>query len=151
MRTIHVAENAVSIWFSQEEPPPRRQMLRLVRQALKDGGFAPWPETEAECFAAEGEALLIAHPGPTHPHVIFFDDLESLLGAVAACPDAESSLYAAENGYFLAVPPELRHPALYEFGAEASVSADRLAHAKEHGECLLPDRAIAELRRRFAT
>lgn len=62
MRVMQVAERAVAIWFVEEDAPPRRNMLTLVRSALKASGYAPWRSTEAECFSAGNETLLIARP-----------------------------------------------------------------------------------------
>lgn len=62
MRVVQVAERAVAIWFVQEEAPPLRTMLSLVRGALAGSGYEPWHTAEAECFAAGDETLLIARP-----------------------------------------------------------------------------------------
>lgn len=151
MRAVQVAENAVSIWFSGEEMPSRRQVMTLVRRMLEQEGFAPWPETEAECFAAGKDALVIARPGRGHRRAFFFEDLEALLGGASCCEGGGSALYFAEGGYILTLDPEDVRPGLYEFGRDCPLPPDWEAHAREQGLCLLPEDAAASLGRHFAT
>ena len=150
MRTIRATETSVSIWFSQEEVPRSEQLLALIRQALVSHGLAPWAETEAECFAAGSDTLIIARPGHPRRPAFRFDDLETLLAAVAACPAQDSSLYTYDDGYLLTVPPEEPAPALYEYGRAYSVTQDWETHAREQGQCLIRDTAVFDLRRRFS-
>ena len=149
MRTVQVTETAVSIWFSHEAVPGRGQLLALVRQALTEQGLPPWSQTEAECFAAGEDALVIARPGRAHQAAFYFDDLEMLLGGVLATAEGESSLYAAEDGYILIVAPEAAGPALYEYGQPWQIDADWEHHAEEQGRCLIERSAISDLRRCF--
>lgn len=150
MRAVQVAENAVSIWFSREDIPNRRQMLTLVRRMLEQKGFAPWPETEAECFTAGEDALVIARPGRGGRRAFFFGDLEALLGGALCCADGDSALYFAEEGYILTVVPENIRSGLYEFGEDCPLPLHWEEHAKEQGQCLLPEDATAALRRHFS-
>ncbi|MCC8357118.1 MAG: adaptor protein MecA [Oscillospiraceae bacterium] len=149
MRTVQATENAVSIWFSQEEAPPQQQVLRLVRSALEERGLAPWPETEAECFAAGADTLVIARPA-AHSAGFYFEDLESLLAGALACPDGESDLYAVPDGYILTAAADVAVPALYEFGTPRRVLPDWAAHAAEQGQRLAASDAIATLRYWFS-
>ena len=125
MRTVQAAATAVSIWFSGEDAPDRAGLLALVRQALADRGLAPWPDVEAECFSAGGDALIIARPAGRRRQVFAFPELESLLAGALACPDGPSSLYdAGADGYILTAAPETVSPALWEWGTPAGVTAD---------------------------
>ncbi|MCD8115771.1 MAG: hypothetical protein LUE21_01395 [Oscillospiraceae bacterium] len=150
MRTVQATEKTVSIWFSQEDAPPRRQVLRLVRSALEERGLAPWPETEAECFAAGGDTLVIARPA-AHSLGFYFEDLESLLAGALACPDGESDLYAVPEGYILTVAGDMAVSALYELGASRRISPDWAVHAVEQGRCLIAHDAVETLRRYFSS
>ena len=150
MRTVRATETSVSIWLSQEETPPEGQMLALIRQALAAQGLDPWPETEAECFAAGGDTLIIARPVHPRRPAFYFDDLEALLAGIADCPDRGGSLYTYGDGYLLALPPEASAPALYEHGLAGSVTADWEVHAREQGQCLIRDTAVFDLRRCFS-
>ena len=150
MRTVRATETSVSIWLSKEEVPPEGQMLTMIRQALTDQGLEPWPEMEAECFAAGEDALIIARPGHVRRQAVYFDDLETLLDGVAACEASESSLYIDGEGYLLTVESERLAPALHEYGEAISVTADWEAHAREQGRCLIRDTAIFDLRRYFS-
>ncbi|MCD7844920.1 MAG: adaptor protein MecA [Oscillospiraceae bacterium] len=149
MRTVQATENAVSIWFSQEDAPPRRQVLRLVRSALEERGLTPWPETEAECFAAGADTLVIARPA-AHSPGFYFEDLEALLAGALACPDGESDLYALPEGYILTVSGDMAVSALYEFGVPRRVSPGWAVHAAEQGQRLIAHSAAATLKRWFS-
>ncbi len=152
MRAVQVAENAVSIWFSREDIPDRRQMLTLVRRMLEREGYAPWAETEAECFTAGEDALVIARPGRAGRRAFFFEDLEALLGGASCCAGGDgSALYLSGGGYILTLAPEQVRPGLYEFGADCALPAQWEEHAREQGLCLLPENAAADLRRYFLT
>ncbi len=150
MKTVQATETAVSIWITHEQAPTREQMLRLVRQALADHGLDPWPETEAECFAAGEDTLVIARPAHARRPAFCFGDLEDLLGGAMPCPDGDSSLYAVGEGYVLALGPEEVRPSLYEYGQAGCVTAGWEAHAREQGLCLIRGEAVAVLRRYFA-
>ena len=149
MRTVQATDKLVSIWISREQPPGRREMGALVRQALAERGLAPWPEVEAECFAAGEDTLLIARPGRPSRAGFFFADLEALLAAALANAPGESSLYAAPGGYILTVDRAAAGPALYEFGDAFPAGADWEAHAAEQGRPLIRGDAIAALGRYF--
>ena len=150
MRTVQATDTAVSIWITREAAPTGEQMLRLVRQALEDQGLAPWRETEAECFAAGEDTLVIARPGRARRVGFYFCGLEELLGGALACPEAESCLYVLEDGYMLVLAPEHAAPSLYEYGERQSVGADWEEHAREQGMCLIRNGALGTLRRFFS-
>ncbi len=150
MRTVQATDTAVSIWFSRENAPSRQQMLSLVRQALVERGLDPWSSTEAECFAAGEDTLVIARPGQPHRLAFYFEELETLLGGVMGCAEGESSLYAEGEGYILTAVPEAAGPALYEFGRETPLSAAWETHGEEQGRLLIRDTAISDLRRYFS-
>ena len=150
MKTVQATDTAVSIWISREEPPSRAQMLRLVRQALADRGLAPWPETEAECFAAGQDTLVIARPGHPRRAAFYFGDLEDLLGGAFSCPAGDSALYAVGEGYVLAVAPEAAGPGLYEYGRPYEAGPLWEVHAREQGMCLIREDAAAVLSRYFS-
>ena len=146
MKTVQATDTAVSIWITREQAPTGEQMLSLVRQALADRGLAPWAETEAECFAAGEDTLVIARPGPGRRLGFYFADLEELLGAALAGGPGDGSLYDVGRGYMLALAPEAAGPALYEYGAPRTLAPGWEEHAREQGMCLLRDSALAQLR-----
>ncbi len=150
MRTVQATETAVSIWITREQAPSRAQMLELIRQALAERGLAPWEETEAECFAAGEDTLVIARPGHPRRAGYFFGDLEALLAGAFSCADGPSALYNAGDGYVLTVEPEAAGPALAEYGDTFPVTAEWEVHAREQGMCLMGENAIACLRRHFS-
>ena len=149
MRAVRTEENAVTIRLSGEPVPARGEVLRLVRQALEESGYAPWPETEAECFAAGEEVLVIARPGGARRRAFFFPDLETLLAAASCLPAEDGAVYAEAGGYILTLPAGCVRPALYEFGRERRLPPLWEHHAREMGLCLIPERAPAVLRATF--
>ena len=149
MRSIRTEENAVAIWLSGEPVPARGEVLRLVRQSLEESGYTPWQETEAECFAAGEEVLVIARPGEACRRAFFFPDLETLLAAAVCLPGEEGAVYAAEGGYILTLPAEGVCPALYEFGRELRLPPLWEDHAREMEQCLITAGAAAVLRETF--
>lgn len=150
MKTVQATETAVSIWISREQAPSRAQMLELIRQALAERGLTPWEETEAECFAAGEDTLVIARPGHPRRAAFYFGDLEALLAGALSCADGDSSLYIAGDGYALTVEPEAAGPALMEFAEPFPVVPEWEVHAREQGMCLIREGAIADLRRYFS-
>lgn len=149
MRSIQAEEKAVTIRLSGEPAPEREEVLRMVRQALEESGYAPWSETEAECYAAGEEILVIARPGEEKRKAFFFPELETLLAGAAGLSGEDGAVYAAEDGYILLLPPESVRPALYEFGRELRLPRLWECHAREQGRCVLAERAAAVLRKMF--
>lgn len=149
MRSIQTEEKTVTIRLSGEPVPERGEVLRLVGQALEEGGYAPWPETEAECYSAGEEILVIARPGEAKRAAFFFPELEALLAGANGLPGEDGAVYAAESGYILTLPPEEAAPALYEFGQEMRLPRLWEFHAREQGRCLIGERAPAVLREMF--
>ena len=149
MMQIQATDTAVSIWISREQPPAGETLRRLVRRALSERGLVPWGEVEAERFTAGEDTLIIARPGKERRPAFFFSELEGLLAGALACADGPSALYAVQDGYLLAADRSCAGPALYEFGEAGSVTAGWERHAAEQGQCLIPEDAVAALRRYF--
>ena len=149
LRSIRTEENAVVIRLSGEPVPGRGELLRLVRRSLENSGYAPWPETEAECFAAGEEVLVIARPGGPGMGAFFFPDLETLLAGAACLTGEDGAVYAAEGGYILTLPAGGVRPALYEFGRELRLPPLWEYRAREMERCLIPAHAPRVLRETF--
>ena len=149
MRSIQTEENTVTIRLTGEPVPERREVLRLVREALEERGYAPWPATKAECYTAGEEILVIARPGEAKLTAFLFPEFEALLAGAACISGEDGTVYAAEDGYILVLPPESVCPALYEFGQALRLPSLWEIHAREQGRCLIPERAPAVLRETF--
>lgn len=149
MIEIQAADRVVSIRFVGEQPPAGRALERLVRRALAERGLAPWEGMQAECFAAGQDALVIARPVRDCRPGFYFSELEELLAGALACADGPSALYTYADGYLLAADAGAAGPALYEFGQALRVRQAWERHAAEQGMCLIPENAIAALRRYF--
>ena len=150
MISVQATDRLVSLWVSREAPPTRERMLCLVRQALAERGLPPWAETEAECFAAGEDTLIIARPVRPRRRAFYFSDLEALLGGALRCPPGESALYTPGEGYILTVAPEAAALALREFGETYEAGPLWEEHAREQGMCLIREDAIAVLSRYFS-
>lgn len=61
MITYLVSSDCVSALLEPGETPDVRALVSLC---LAGGGFAPWPDLEAELFSGSGGTLLIARPVP---------------------------------------------------------------------------------------
>ena len=147
MRTIRTGEKAVEIWLSGEPAPAAEEVLSLVRSALAEGGFRPWEETRAECFAAGEDLLVLARPAPPRRRAFFFGGRESLAACAGILPGTGGALYAVPGGRLLVLdPPELGE-ALYEFGDERRLHPLWEAWAREHGLCVIPENALTQLRK----
>ena len=151
MMEIQAAASAVTVRFVGERPPGGRALEALVRRALAERGLPDWEQMQAECFAAGDEALVIARPVRDCRPAFYFDGLEPLLAGALACADGPSALYREGDGYLLAADRSCAGPALYEFGLSGSVSGAWEVHAAGQGLCLIPENAIAALRRYFGT
>lgn len=148
MRVFHVDDRAVALRFAGELPA-RGELAPLIGRVLRERGLDPWPETEAECFAAGGEVLVFARPGRARPRAFRFSDLEALLAAVRAFPGAGGALYDAGDGYLLTAMPDEPCGALYEFGEASRLTPERACHLREQGRCLIDTGAAEALRRLF--
>lgn len=148
MRAIRAGENAVAIWVSGEEPPGRRELTELVRRSLLDGGFAPWEDTEAECFTSGDDLLVIARPGQRR-RAVFFSSLEDLLFCAGAIPAEGGALYAARGGYIWVVTAAESSAGMCEFGEELRLHPLWESHAAEQGRRILPEGAGRVLRETF--
>ena len=143
----------ISLWLCGGENPPTtpQDTARLIRHARTEAGLSPWEETEADCFQAGDQLLILARPAPPKPHGFYFPDLESLLGAIFSCPPRDSALYSMKDGYLLVFPRMPECLPLYEFGTELPIHPFWEIHAREQGQCILPQNAMANLLPVFST
>ena len=149
MRTIRVEPETVTIWISGEELPEREEVLALVRRSLAEEGFDPWEQTEAECFEAGRELLVIARPAPARQAAFFLPSVESLVAFAEAAPEAEGSVYAARRGYIWTMPPSSVRPGMYDFAEPQTLHPMWEVHAREQGRCIIPENAGQVLRQSF--
>lgn len=146
MRSIQTEENAVTIWVTGEPAPEGGEVLRLVRRALAEGGFSPWPDTTAECFASGEDVLVLARPGEPRRGAYLFPDREALSACARAVPWEGGAVYAVPEGYILTLEAREAPPGIAEFGDELQLHPLWEAYAREREWCVLPDCAGERLR-----
>lgn len=145
-------EPGLSLRFSGHAAPITPQnAARLVRQAQERAGLSPWSDMEADCFQAGDELLILARPLPARPQGFLFACFEDLLGAVRARTGKSGALYTVPGGYLLSVPRSAPNLCLREFGEEYPLSPDWEIHAREQGQCIFPENAIAHLLALYST
>ena len=147
MRTVRTGEKAVQIWLSGEPVPEAKDILAIVRGALAERGFLPWPETQAECFAAGEDVLVLARPAAPRRRAFYFDGRESLLACAHVLPGTGGAVYGLPRGGFLMTleAAELNE-AIFEFADERSLHPLWETFAREHGLCVIPENALEKLK-----
>lgn len=138
----------ISLWLcgrGENSPTTPGDAARLIRHAREEAGLPPWEETEADCFQSGNQLLILARPVSARPHGFYFPDLESLLGAVFACPPRDSALYSMREGFLLVFPQIPDFLPLHEFGSDFPLHPLWEIHAREQGLCILPQNAMANL------
>ena len=147
MRSIETEEKAVTIRLTGEPTPSRAELMWLVRLALEARGFPAWEDTEAECFTAGEEILVIARPGERR-RAFFFDDMDALLTAVSGSI-GDGAVYAVPEGYVLIPAPGKAPPILREFGREMRLPPLWEVFARERGWRIVPEGGTSVLANAF--
>ncbi len=146
--------DAAVLSLSAEELPQTdrsRRLCALVRQAQAARGLPVWESMEASLLQCGGSALLLAWP--TETAVYAFSAFEDLLCAALACPEPPRAALTYLDGrwYLFLRCVRGRMPAVFgEFGERVPGSEALLIHQCEHGALILPEDAVAALRRYFA-
>lgn len=160
MATESITECAVAIYLAESEleelglhiPVSAQDAKTLISNAMLTSGRQPWGKMEVDMFTYDDSVLLLARPSDRAVHCFVFDTFEDLLGAVGSLPrTAQSTLIWMDGAYylFLGVNEVGRSGALFEFGRPVHCSEGSFAHIAEHGDVLLTNRAIFELRKHF--
>ena len=145
MRTIETTPQCVAIRLSHEPVPARAELLRLVGQALKADGYAPWPGVEWDCFVAGEETLLLARPGAVPLAGVWAADRNTLHAMALACGGGPGALYEREGSYLLLMDESQIPPALYEFGQVILLPRLYTAHVREHFRTVFAENALSAL------
>ena len=125
--------------------------LELAREAFRRAGLPLEQPVEIETYPDQSGVLVFIHMNPVQPAAWCFEDWEDLLAAAAAlgedCPDA--ALYWWEGGCWLVMPGQDACLAarLSEFGSQELEDPYRIPRLAEYGELLIPQNALAVLRR----
>ena len=127
--------------------------LELARDAFRQAGLPLEQPVEIETYPDKNGVLVFIHISPVQPAAWYFEDLEDLLSAAAVlggdCPD--SALYGWEDGCWLVLPGQDAGLAarLSEFGSQELEDRYIIPRLAEYGKCLIPENALAVLRRHF--
>lgn len=160
MSAESITESAVAIYLEETElkelglhiPVSAKEAKTLISNAMRKGGWQPWGKMEVDMFTYDDSVLLLARPSGKAVDCFAFDDLESLLGAaLCLAPDALSTLIWMDGSYYLFFGPGdagSKAP-LYEFGRRVRCDDGSFAHMAEHGNVLMANHAVSELRHYF--
>ena len=125
----------------------------ILRRALGESYKDQWQNAYLELFTGKDSLLLVARAHSGEPHFFAFDDIESLIGAAALCPDdIISFLSYCDDKYYLIVYPwdsEAPPSVLFEYGEELPLHPSYAFRLTEHGRALSGPTALDELRTCF--
>lgn len=127
--------------------------LELARDAFRQAGLPLEHPVEIETYPDKNGVLVFIHISPVQPAAWYFEDLEDLLAAAGAlggdCPGA--ALYWWEEDYWLVMSGQDVSLAarLSEFGSQELEDPYILPRLAEYGKCLIPENALAVLKKHF--
>lgn len=126
----------------------------LVHSALAEAGIALDGNLEIEAFSNAEGILMFARVIPQKPTFCVFECIDELIMAATAIHDApsDSSLTYLEGKYWLTLFGSARmlEAQLSEFSEKQALNGDFIRHLSEHGQILIPHRALNKLNEYFA-
>ena len=125
--------------------------LELARNAFRQAGLPLEPPVEIETYPDKCGVLVFIHINPVQPAAWYFEDWEALLAAAVLLGEEDAALYWWEDGCWLVLPGQDAGLAarLSEFGSQELEDSYIIPRLAEYGKCLIPENALAVLRRHF--
>ncbi len=151
MQITPVQNQGLVVTFTNESPVGFRDILQHLKNVLQG--------VSAELIRQnESMQQLAAQEFDENRRMFVFMTLHQAMQYAASVPanlSVRSHLYKADEAYFLVVERNrLSYKAFnkisaqaVEFGNLIAVSEERMQYLKEHGDCLIEDRAVSRLRR----
>lgn len=151
MQITPIQNQGLVLTLTSESPSVFRDILQHVRERLQG--------LSAE-LSRQNEAIMqhAAQEFDQNRRMFAFMTLHQAMQYAAAIPanlSVKSCLYKADEAYYLVIDKNRLSYKTFnrisaeavEFGTLIAVSEERLQYLREHGECLIADRAVSRLRK----
>lgn len=169
LQIMMVPDQGLLLTFSEKDPMDTKEGAKLMeylkemKQAMEKGlfpkleeGTSETPNTTPQAKEQPKNQAADSQPAKPTKSIFVFDNIHSLMEYAAILPSTlriHSELYVMNGVYYLYLE---KGSASYERYSRACVQAmefsfdfiadeQRLLHLKEHGECLIPEKAIKKL------
>ncbi|MDE6388469.1 MAG: adaptor protein MecA [Lachnospiraceae bacterium] len=155
MQITPLKDKGLAVTFTNESPAGFRDILQHLKEALQGVSAEISRQEEEERQARKQEQL---EEFDENRRMFVFATLHQVMQYTASIPSGvsvKSHLYKESETYYLVVEKNRLSHKLFnkisaqavEFGNLIAVSEERMQYLKEHGECLIADRAVSRLRR----
>lgn len=155
MQITPLKDKGLAVTFTNESPAGFRDILQHLKEVLQGVSAEISRQEEEERQARKQEQL---EEFDENRRMFVFATLHQVMQYTASIPSGvsvKSHLYKESETYYLVVEKNRLSHKLFnkisaqavEFGNLIAVSEERMQYLKEHGECLIADRAVSRLRR----
>lgn len=155
MQITPLKDKGLAVTFTNESPAGFRDILQHLKEVLQGVSAEISRQEEEERQARKQEQLDELNESR---RMFVFATLHQMMQYAASIPSGvcvKSHLYKESEIYYLVVEKNRLSYKMFnkisaqavEFGNLIAVSEERMQYLKEHGECLIADRAVSRLRR----
>lgn len=155
MQITPLKDKGLAVTFTNESPAGFRDILHHLKEVLQGVSAEINRQEEAERQAGKQEKLDELNESR---RMFVFATLHQVMQYAASIPSGlsvKSHLYKESEVYYLVVEKNRLSYKMFnkisaqavEFGNLIAISEERMQYLKEHGECLIADRAVSRLRR----
>ncbi len=155
MQIMPLKDKGLAVTFTNESPAGFRDILQHLKEVLQGVSAEISRQEEEERQARKQEQLDELNESR---RMFVFATLHQVMQCAASIPSGvcvKSHLYKESEIYYLVVEKNRLSYKMFnkisaqavEFGNLIAVSEERMQYLKEHGECLIADRAVSRLRR----
>lgn len=155
MQITPLKDKGLAVTFTNESPAGFRDILQHLKEVLQGVSAEISRQEEEERQARKQEQLDELNESR---RMFVFATLHQVMQYAASIPSevcVKSHLYKESEIYYLVVEKNRLSYKMFnkisaqavEFGNLIAVSEERMQYLKEHGECLIADRAVSRLRR----
>lgn len=155
MQITPLKDKGLAVTFTNESPAGFRDILQHLKEVLQGVSAEISRQEEEERQTRKQEQL---EEFDENRRMFVFATLHQVMQYTASIPSSisvKSHLYKESETYYLVVEKNRLSHKMFnkisaqavEFGNLIAVSEERMQYLKEHGECLIADRAVSKLRR----
>lgn len=156
MQITPLRDKGLAVTFTSEGPAGFRDILQHLKEVLQGVSDELTRQDEEERQrGVEGQQ---SENYDDNRRMFAFDFLNEAMQYTASVPSSisvKSHLYKDGEKYYIVVEKNRLSYKMFnkisaqavEFGSLLAVSEERMLYLKEHGECLIEDRAVSKLRR----